>query len=87
VALFPSSVGCCRSFTEYLHDFLFSRLLVLRSQPELKGKIVPIIGKWLRIPAKLAEEVYDVHHEIFAFPPRVGRKSLQDVLEIIQREP
>jgi NitT/TauT family transport system substrate-binding protein len=62
-------------------------IYVLRTQPELKGKIVPIIGKWLRINAKLAEEAYDVHHQIFAFPPRVGRKGLQDVLEIIQREP
>jgi NitT/TauT family transport system substrate-binding protein len=60
---------------------------ILQSQPELKGKIVPIIGKWLRIPAKLAEEAYDVHHKVFAFPPRVGRQGLQDVLEIIQREP
>jgi NitT/TauT family transport system substrate-binding protein len=62
-------------------------IYILRTQPELKGKIVPVIGKWLRIPAKLAEEAYDVHHQIFAFPPRVGRKGLQDVLEIIQREP
>jgi ABC-type nitrate/sulfonate/bicarbonate transport system substrate-binding protein len=62
-------------------------IYILRSQPELKGKIVPIIAKWLRIPAKLAEEAYDVHHKIFAFPPRVGRQGLQDVLEIIQREP
>jgi hypothetical protein len=62
-------------------------IYILQSQPELKGKIVPIIGKWLRIPAKLAEEAYDVHHKVFAFPPRVGRQGLQDVLEIIQREP
>ena len=41
---------------------------ILRSQPELKGKVVPIIVKWLRIPAKLAEEAYDIHHKIFAFP-------------------
>jgi hypothetical protein len=61
-------------------------IYILRSQPELKGEIVPIIGKWLRIPTSL-EEAYDVHHEVFAFPPRVGRKGLQDVLEIIQRQP
>jgi hypothetical protein len=28
-------------------------IYILRSQPELKGKIVPIIGKWLRIPTSL----------------------------------
>jgi hypothetical protein len=62
-------------------------IYVLRSQPELKGKIVPIIVKWLRLPAKLAEETYDAHQKVFAFPPRVGRKGVQDVLEIIGREP
>jgi NitT/TauT family transport system substrate-binding protein len=62
-------------------------IYILRSQPELKGKIVPIIVKWLRVPAKLAEEAYDAHQKVFAFPPRVGRKGVQDVLEIIGREP
>jgi len=59
----------------------------LRSQPHLRGKIIPIIAKWLRLPTKLAEEAYDVHYNVFSFPPRVGRRGLQDVFEIIQREP
>jgi NitT/TauT family transport system substrate-binding protein len=59
----------------------------LRSQPQLRGKIIPIIAKWLRLPTKLAEEAYDVHYNVFSFPPRVGRRGLQDVFEIIQREP
>jgi NitT/TauT family transport system substrate-binding protein len=59
----------------------------LRSQPQLRGKIIPIIAKWLRLPTKLAEEAYDVHCNVFSFSPRVGRRGLQDVFEIIQREP
>lgn len=62
-------------------------IYLLRTQPELRGKIVPIIARRLRLPTKLAEEAYDVHHDVFAFPPRVGRKGLGDVLEVIQREP
>lgn len=59
----------------------------LRSHPESRGKIIPIISKWLRLPTKLAEDAYDVHHDVFAFPPRVGRTGLQDVFDIIKREP
>ena len=59
----------------------------LRSQPQLRTKIVAIIAKWLRLPANLAEEAYDSHYNVFSFPPRVGRGGLQDVLEVIQREP
>lgn len=59
----------------------------LRNQPHLREKIIPIIAKWLRLPIKLAEEAYDAHYNVFSFPPRVGRRGLQDVFEIIQREP
>ncbi len=59
----------------------------LKSQPQLRGKIVAIIGKWLRLPTNLAEEAYDSHYNVFSFPPRVGRGGLQDVLDVIQREP
>jgi hypothetical protein len=62
-------------------------IYLLRSQPEAKTKIVPIIMKWLRVPKSQAEDAYDVHHQVFAFPPRVGRNGLKDVLETIQREP
>jgi len=59
----------------------------LRSQSELRGKIIAVISKWLRLPSKAAEEAYDVHHDVFSFPPRVGRSGLQDVFDIIKREP
>ena len=59
----------------------------LRYQPQLKEKIVAITAKRLRINNKLAEEAYDGYYNVFSFPPRVGRRGVQDVIEIIQREP
>ena len=35
---------------------------------------------------RAAEGAYDTYHGVFSFPPRVGRKGPQDVLDIIQRE-
>jgi NitT/TauT family transport system substrate-binding protein len=62
-------------------------LFRLRYQPQLKEKIVAIAAKRLRISGKLAEEAYDGYYNVFSFPPRVGRRGVQDVVEIIQREP
>jgi NitT/TauT family transport system substrate-binding protein len=58
----------------------------LHYQPQLKEKIVAITAKRLRLSAKLAEEAYDGYYNVFTFPPRVGRRGVQDVVEIIQRE-
>ena len=58
----------------------------LRTEPQLREKIVAIIAKRLRLETKSAEEAYDGYYNAFSFPPRVGRKGLQDVVEIIQRE-
>ena len=59
----------------------------LRTQPQLKERTVAIIAKRLRLDSKSAEEAYEGYHNVFSFPPRVGRRGLQDVLDIIQREP
>jgi NitT/TauT family transport system substrate-binding protein len=59
----------------------------MKTQPHLKERIIAITAKRLRLDAKSAEEAYDGYHNVFSFPPRVGRRGLQDVLEIIQREP
>lgn len=58
----------------------------LRTQPQLRERIVAIIAKRLRLESKSAEEAYDGYYSVFSFPPRVGRKGLQDVVEIIQHE-
>lgn len=59
----------------------------LKTQQQLKERIVAIIAKRLRLDTKSAEDAYDGYHSVFSIPPRVGRRGLQDVLEIIQREP
>ena len=58
----------------------------LAAQPQLREKIVAIIAKRLRLETKSAEKAYDGYYNVFSFPPRVGRRGLQDVVEIIQRE-
>ncbi len=83
-----------RSFLERKHDNakrffqgISEALFRLRYQPQLKERIVAITAKRLRINGKLAEEAYDGYYNVFSFPPRVGRRGVQDVIEIIQREP
>jgi len=58
----------------------------LKSQPDLREKVVPILMKRLRVERKVAEEAYNDYHDVFSYPPRTGRKGLQDVLEIVQKE-
>jgi ABC-type nitrate/sulfonate/bicarbonate transport system substrate-binding protein len=59
----------------------------LKVEPELRDKVVALLIKRLRIERKTAEEAYDSYHNVFSFPPRTGRRGLQDVLEIVQAEP
>jgi hypothetical protein len=43
-------------------------------------------AKGMTVLANIAERAYDSYYDVFSFPPRTGRKGLQDVLEIIQAE-
>jgi NitT/TauT family transport system substrate-binding protein len=58
----------------------------IKSEPELREKIVVVLIKRLRVERKVAEEGYDSYHNVFSYPPRTGRRGLQDVLEIVQKE-
>ncbi len=51
-----------------------------------KEKIVAVLAKNLRIDRKSAEDNYHMYRNAFSFPPRVGRKGLATVLELIQQE-
>lgn len=59
----------------------------LKAEPELREKVIALLMKRLRIERKVAEEAYDSYHNVFSFPPRTGRRGLQDVLDIVQAEP
>ena len=58
----------------------------LRAEPELREKVIPLLMKRLRVDRKVAEEGYDDYRNVFSFPPRTGRRGLEDVLEIVQKE-
>lgn len=51
-----------------------------------REKTVASLVKHLRIDRQLAEENYIASREAYSFPPRVGRKGMQGVLDIIQRQ-
>ena len=51
-----------------------------------REKTVASLVKHLRIDRQLAEENYIASREAYSFPPRVGRKGMQGVLDIIQQQ-
>jgi NitT/TauT family transport system substrate-binding protein len=58
----------------------------IKTEPELKEKTIGILMKRLRMDRKNAEEGYESYHAAFSYPPRTGRRGLQDVLDIVQKE-
>lgn len=51
-----------------------------------RERTVASLAKHLRIDRPLAEENYDANRDAYSFPPRVGRKGMQGVLDIIQQQ-
>ena len=51
-----------------------------------RERIVTILAKELKVDRKQAEENYEEYHDAFSLPPRVGRKGLAAVLELMQHE-
>jgi len=51
-----------------------------------RERIVPILAKELKVDRKQAEENYEEYQGAFSAPPRVGRKGLAAVLELMQHE-
>jgi NitT/TauT family transport system substrate-binding protein len=51
-----------------------------------REKIVTVLAKELRVDRKQAQENYEEYHGAFSLPPRVGRKGLAAVLELMQQE-
>ncbi len=54
--------------------------------PANRERIVPVLAKELKVDRKQAEANYEEYHAAFSAPPRVGRKGLADVLELMQHE-
>ena len=51
-----------------------------------RERIVTILAKELKVDRKQAEDNYDEYHDAFSLPPRVGRKGLASVLDLMQHE-
>lgn len=51
-----------------------------------REKILPIITKHLKVDRKMAEETYNLYHNVFSFPPRVGRKGIRGVMDIVLQQ-
>jgi ABC-type nitrate/sulfonate/bicarbonate transport system substrate-binding protein len=53
---------------------------------EKREELIAIVAKHLRVNPTSAREFYDLYENVFSFPPRVGRKGMAAVMEIIQEE-
>jgi ABC-type nitrate/sulfonate/bicarbonate transport system substrate-binding protein len=51
-----------------------------------REELITIVAKHLRVNPTSAREFYDLYENVFSFPPRVGRKGMAAVMEIIQDE-
>lgn len=58
----------------------------LKTEPQLRERVVANVQKRLRVNRKSAEEIYEEYKDVFSFPPRVGREGLREVLDIIARQ-
>ena len=61
---------------------------IYRLKTELSMREITVTGmqKRMRVNRKYAEEVYEEYHQVFSYPPRVGRDGLQDVLDIMAKQ-
>lgn len=51
-----------------------------------REELISIVAKHLRVSPTAAREFYDLYENAFSFPPRVGRKGMEAVMEIIREE-
>jgi NitT/TauT family transport system substrate-binding protein len=51
-----------------------------------RERTVSSLMKHLRLNRQIAEENYKESHDVYSFPPRVGRKGMQAVLDIFQQQ-
>jgi NitT/TauT family transport system substrate-binding protein len=51
-----------------------------------REKILPIISRHLKVDRKVAEETYGLYHNVFSLPPRVGRKGVRDVADVVLQQ-
>lgn len=51
-----------------------------------REEFIAIVTQHLRVNPALARETYEIYENAFSFPPRVGRKGMAAVMDMIQEE-
>jgi NitT/TauT family transport system substrate-binding protein len=51
-----------------------------------REKILPVITRHLKMDRRVAEETYNLYHNVFSLPPRVGRKGVRGVADIVLQQ-
>jgi NitT/TauT family transport system substrate-binding protein len=51
-----------------------------------RDKTLPVIMKHLKVDRNIAAETYDIYHDVFSMPPRVGRKGFRGVIDIVLQQ-
>ena len=51
-----------------------------------REKLLLAITRHLKVDRKVAEETYDLYHNVFSLPPRVGRQGLRGVADIVLQQ-
>lgn len=78
-SLFDKERDTIKRFLQALSESIYQ----VRTQRE---KILPAIIRHLKVDRKMADETYDLYHNVFSLPPRVGRKGFRGVLDIVLQQ-
>ncbi len=60
--------------------------LIKTADGRRREELIAIAGKHLRVNPTTAREFYAQYENVFSFPPRVGRKGMAAVIELMQEE-
>ena len=79
-----------RSFLEKERDVVKRFLQALSESIYLvsaqREKILPVISKHLKVDRKVAEETYNLYSNVYSLPPRVGKKGIRNVADIVLQQ-
>jgi ABC-type nitrate/sulfonate/bicarbonate transport system substrate-binding protein len=72
-----------RRFMQALSEAIYQ---IRTADNRKREEFIAIAGKHLRVSLPAAREFYDLYENAFSFPPRVGRKGMAAVIDLIQEE-
>ena len=72
-----------RRFIQAISEAIY---LIKTADTRRREEFIAITGKHLRVNLTAAREFYTLYENAFSFPPRVGRKGMAAVIELIQEE-